>query len=122
MSVRACVAAAGDGGRRTSSISGRAQRRQGYTERSRCARSAACASWVASTGDDIIDAATGARCLRLSNHESAGCAGRAMESRARTTKLTAPSAHTRLPSEATKKPRIDHEDDVKRSNGTTKPY
>jgi len=33
----------GNGGRWTSSISGRARRRQGQTERSRCARSAACA-------------------------------------------------------------------------------
>ena len=32
--------------RPTSSISGRARRRQGKTERSRCARSAACASWA----------------------------------------------------------------------------
>ena len=38
------------GGSPTSSISGRARRRQGQTERSRCARSAACASWLASSG------------------------------------------------------------------------
>ncbi len=37
----------GNRGRRTSSISGRARRRQGETKRSRCARSAACASWAA---------------------------------------------------------------------------
>ena len=36
--------------RPTSSISGRARRRQAKTERSRCARSAACASWASSLG------------------------------------------------------------------------